>query len=80
MVVDSVSQGAISSYTFSNVTANHSIAATFTAVDTTYTITASAGTGGTISPSGAVTVTSGGSRTFTITANSGYRIERRQGG
>jgi len=41
---------------------------------TTYTITASAGTGGTISPSGAVTVTKGTNRTFTITPNSGYSI------
>lgn len=41
---------------------------------TSYTITASAGTGGTISPSGAVSVTAGGSRTFTIAANSGYTI------
>ncbi len=39
-----------------------------------YSIIASAGTGGTISPSGTVTVTSGGSQTFTITANSGYQI------
>ncbi len=39
-----------------------------------YTITASAGTGGTISPSGAVQVASGGSQTFTIAANSGYAI------
>jgi len=41
---------------------------------TTYTITATAGTGGTISPSGAVTVKSGDSVTFTITPNSGYII------
>ena len=41
---------------------------------TIYTINASAGSGGSISPSGAVSVTSGGSQTFTITPNSGYRI------
>jgi hypothetical protein len=41
---------------------------------TTYTITASAGTGGTISPSGSVVVSKGTSRTFAITASSGYRI------
>jgi len=40
---------------------------------TTYTITASAGTGGTISPSGAVNVNSGSSQTFTISAKRGYR-------
>ena len=40
----------------------------------TFTITASAGTGGSISPSGAVSVSSGASKTFTITPNSGYRV------
>ena len=40
-----------------------------------YTITASAGTGGTITPSGAQTVTGGSSKTFTINANSGYTIK-----
>ncbi len=40
----------------------------------TYTITASAGTGGTISPSGAVTVNKGANRSFTITPNTGYSI------
>ena len=47
---------------------------TTTTAPTSYTITASAGTGGTISPSGSVSITSGASRTFTITANSGYII------
>ena len=42
--------------------------------ESTHTITATAGTGGTISPSGAVTVNDGLSQTFTITANSGYQI------
>jgi hypothetical protein len=40
----------------------------------TYSITATAGPGGSISPSGAVTVKSGDSATFTITPNSGYAI------
>ena len=39
-----------------------------------YTITASAGTGGGISPSGAVSVQSGAGQLFTITPNSGYVI------
>lgn len=42
---------------------------------TTYTITAIAGEGGTISPSGNVTVNHGDSQTFTITPNSKYAIE-----
>lgn len=40
----------------------------------TYTITATAGTGGGISPSGSASVTEGTSKTYTITANSGYTI------
>jgi hypothetical protein len=41
---------------------------------TDYTITATAGAGGIISPSGAVSVSDGGSRTFTITPNEGYQL------
>ena len=40
----------------------------------TYTITANAGEGGSISPSGQVTVNNGASQTFTITANLPYMI------
>jgi FtsP/CotA-like multicopper oxidase with cupredoxin domain len=42
-------------------------------VGTAYTITASAGANGSISPTGVVTVGGGGSQTFTITPNTGYR-------
>ena len=40
-----------------------------------FTITATAGANGTISPSGEVTVAKGEDKTFTITANSGYHIK-----
>ena len=50
VLVDGVSVGAVASYTFTNVTANHTIAASF-AIDT-YTITASAGANGSIAPNG----------------------------
>jgi hypothetical protein len=40
----------------------------------TYTITASAGSGGSISPSGPVSVLAGAGQTFTINPNTGYRI------
>ncbi len=70
--VDDSSIGAVSNYTITNVTSYHTIAASF-AVNTC-TITATAGTGGGISPSGAVPVTYGGNQTFTITANPFYRI------
>ena len=72
--VDSVSQGAITSYTFTNVTSNHTIDATFE-IDT-FTITATAGTGGKIEPSGSVTVNYGGDKSFTIKANPGFMIFR----
>ena len=39
-----------------------------------YTITAAAGPGGSISPSGPVSVASGGSQTFTVTADAGFAI------
>ena len=57
VLVDGASVGAVTSYTFNNVTANHTIAASF-AINT-YTITASAGANGSISPNGAVTVNHG---------------------
>ena len=72
ITVDGVSQGAITSYTFTNVTAVHTITASF-AVNA-YTITASTGSGGSISPSGTVTVTSGGNQIFTITPNTNYHV------
>ena len=40
-----------------------------------FTITASTGTGGTISPSGTISVNYGDSKTFTITPNPGYKIK-----
>jgi hypothetical protein len=41
----------------------------------TFTITATAGANGTISPSGDTTVAQGANQTYTITANSGYHIK-----
>ena len=72
VVIDGKSVGAVTSYTFSSVTANHTISATFAIK--TYTITASAGTGGSISPSGAQTVNYNTNQGFTITPNTGYTI------
>ncbi len=75
VIVDGVSVGAVSSYTFPSVKAAHTISASFTPTSpTSYTITASAGTGGTISPSGVVSVSQGASKTFAIAASSGYTI------
>ncbi len=65
------------SYTFANVTQEHTLGVTF-AEDSqpvkTYSIQASAGSNGTISPSGTTTVEEGGSVVYTITPNSGYHI------
>ena len=53
-----------------------SVKAIYEAVPVTeYTITATAGANGTISPSGAVKVTAGSSQTFTISPSSGYVID-----
>ena len=73
VLVDGVSQGALASYTFTGVTAAHTISASF-AIDT-FAITASAGANGSITPSGTVSVNYGGSQTFTIAATTaGYHI------
>ena len=53
---------------------NVSVTATFTLKQYHYTITASAGTGGSISPSAGINVQSGANQTFTVTPNSGYQI------
>ena len=131
VLIDGVSYGSITSYTFTNVTTDHAISVSFsqktfycsareqdgttnnytsTTDETsaciacqegtsgsanypeppacqgctccpltnecvpTYTITATAGSGGSISPSGSITVNQGDSQSFTITANSGYQI------
>ena len=70
VTVDGTAVTTASSYSFSNVTANHTISVSF--APATFTLTASAGSNGTISPSGAVSVNSGGSQTFTITPATGY--------
>jgi len=73
VIVDGASVGAVASYTFTNVTAAHTISATFGL--SSYTITASAGANGSISPSGPVSVASGSSQTFTISPAAGYRVQ-----
>jgi hypothetical protein len=71
--VDGVSQGAVGSYTFTDITANHTIAATF-ALNGGITITASASGNGGISPSGDVSVAAGANQKFTFTPEAGYRV------
>ena len=73
VVVDSASQGAVSSYTFTNITASHTIAASFEL--NVYTITASAEGGVTISPEGAVSVPHGADQTFSFHADACHYVE-----
>ena len=70
--VDGVSIGATSTYTFTQVSKDHTISADFTYY--TYTISASADKGGSISPTGSVFVNHGGSQGYTITPNVGYQV------
>ena len=71
VVVDDVSQGQISSYTFSNVTVPHTVNVTSTQL---FTITASADGNGSITPSGPVVMDYGESQRFNFTANIGYHV------
>jgi hypothetical protein len=64
VLVDGVSQGAISQYTFTDINSSHTIEALF--VINTYTITATAGEGGAISPTGKLVVEHGDSQTYQI--------------
>ena len=72
VLVDGASVGAVASYSFSNVTANHTIVASFTAIP--FTITATPGTGGTITPNGAVVVGCGSNQAFAIAPQVGYTL------
>ena len=60
-------------YVIEEVTAKHKVAVTF--APDTLTITASATSGGSISPSGKVMVNNGANQVFTIAPKSGYHVE-----
>ena len=70
------SVGAVSEYTFEDVTSDYVILVTFGLIVSGYHfVTAYAGTGGSISPSGTDSVLDGtDNRVYTIMANAGYRI------
>jgi hypothetical protein len=72
VIVDGADRGAVNSYTFSNVQANHTIAAYFKAV--TYTITATAEADGVIDSPGVNIVNPKSSMNFKITPNAGYHV------
>ena len=72
VLVDGISQGPVSTFNFTGVDRSHTINATFTIK--IYTITATAGAHGAISPSGAVIVNYGENKRFDITPDTGYHI------
>ncbi len=72
VTIDGTPASISSNYTFTSVTSDHSISVTFSVI--MYTITASAGNGGSISPSGTISVNHGGSQTYTITPANGFQI------
>ena|GEM_PF-5774158 len=77
IIIDGVSSGPTGTTTnittFTNITTNHVIRAEFQFLQ--YPITATAGTGGNITPVGITFVPCGESQSYTITANPCYRIK-----
>ncbi len=73
LLVDGVPVDSTSGFTFGSVTADHTISAFFSV--NVYTIAASAGPHGSITPSGAVPVTHGASQSFTVTPDGGYFVD-----
>ncbi len=73
LFVDGLPVDSTSSYTFDNVTSEHSIYAAFAL--NKYVINATAGDYGTISPSGPVVVDHGSDQQFSITPDIGYHID-----
>jgi hypothetical protein len=73
VLVDGTNVGAVTEYTFTSVSANHTIAAYFSGNN--FTIAASVVGDGSITPSGTVYVALGGNQTFAIAPNSGKQID-----
>jgi len=74
LLVDGEKVAARTSYSFRNVTADHTISASFAPVPY-HTITATAGEGGSITPSGEVSVQDGANQRFSIMPASGYSVK-----
>jgi alpha-tubulin suppressor-like RCC1 family protein len=72
VTVNGVSQGAVTSVTTPQITANTTVQAIF-AIDT-HVISATSDAKGTISPSGEVSCNNGSDKTFTFTPNPGYKV------
>lgn len=77
VAIDGVSQGPIVSYTFSDITADHTIYVGFApegGVGVFHTITATSGSGGVIVPAGQVNVVTGNDQVFTFLPDTGSHI------
>jgi len=75
VLVDGEFQGTNSTYTFTDISTNHSIYATFASKPVpSYTIVATAGAHGNISLQGNVSVNEGNKQNFSITPDAGYHI------
>ncbi len=75
VIVDKVSVGAVSSYTFANISSNHTIQPIFEKDVVKYLIKSNASEHGTISPLGSKEYVAGSSATYKIKADEGYKIE-----
>src|SRR5947208_149565 len=72
VTVDGSSVRAVSTYSFHSGSAGHTISASF-AINT-YSLTASTGANGTVSPAGTTVANYGDNDTYTITPSTGYHI------
>ncbi len=76
VLVDGVSVGTGSSYTFTDIDSSHTISVSFVLPPPShYQVIASAGVHGMISPQDTIMVPTGTDQTFTITAFTGYEID-----
>lgn len=76
VLIDGASQGSLTSYTFSNVSADHTVEAAFEVEALPlFAITASAGQNGSISPSGTIQATLGDDVLYEIIPAEGYLIQ-----
>lgn len=74
MTVDDISYGAVTEHTITDITKSVSVEISIVKKVQGFVIKASAGTGGSISPSGDVKVEKGKDVTFTFTPASGYKV------
>ena len=76
LFIDGISVATSTLYTFTNVQADHTISAVFAQISgaPSFTLFASTGTNGSITPVGTTTVLQGNEQVYTITPDAGYSI------